>query len=319
MTSEDDQTDLFTLFDKDDQKQEKKKPASETDESVQVTEPLMGVPAEEVEVTPEPEVEAPEPIEPPMAPETTQVVEEPVVEPLQSAEPQEPDAPKVDEPKSALLEGEYMRRPGTVRIGQRRNKFYTKFVRSMRIALPLLAMLIVVVLVVLSSENEDVIKAPPPKEEVVKQTSIGKNELLKPRFDTYDKEGRPYTITAERAFQTVDSSDVIYLEKPVADSTMSDGAWVALESVAGTYDQLGQTLLLEGSVKLFHDAGYSLVTDKLDIDLETNKAVSKMPVSGHGPIGTLEAAGMSADGTNNILIFTGPAKIVLYDMDNILE
>lgn len=224
-----------------------------------------------------------------------------------------------DKPESMLLDGQYMRRRGEVRIGQRRNKFYTKFVRSMRIVLPLLAMVVVVVLVVLSGDSKDVVKAPPPKEEVLREASIGKNELLKPRFDTFDKKGRPYTITAERAFQTMDSSDVIYLEKPVADSTMSDGAWIALQSTAGTYNQFVQTLFLEGNVKLYHDAGYSLVMDKLNIDMKANTAITNVQVKGQGPIGTLAAEGMNADGEKNILIFNGPAKLVLYDMDNILE
>ncbi len=213
----------------------------------------------------------------------------------------------------------YKRRRGAVRVGQRRNKFYTKFVRSMRILLPLTALGLVAILVVTSGDNKDLIKAPPPKEEVVKQTSIGKNELLEPRFDTYDKDGRPYTITAVRAYQTMDDADIIYLEKPVADSTMRDGAWVALESVSGVYNQLAQELALEGNVKLYHDSGYSLLMEKLDIDLKKNIAVSNVAVSGQGPIGQLQASGMTANGADNILIFNGPAKLTLYNMDNMLE
>jgi|TARA_R110002126_G_scaffold3263_1_gene18457 lipopolysaccharide export system protein LptC len=230
-----------------------------------------------------------------------------------------PEAPLAPPQKKELLDGKYMRRPATVRIGQRRNKFYTKFVRSMRVVLPLIAMGVVVVLIVLSGDNADIIKTLPQKDEVVKQTSIGKNELLEPRFDTSDKEGRPYAITAARAFQTMESSDIIYLEKPVADSTMKDGTWVALEGVAGTYNQIKQTLLLEGNVKLYHDAGYTLLTDVLNIDLETNIARSEVDVSAHGPIGTLESKGMVADGVKNILIFKGPAKVVLHNMDSMLE
>lgn len=219
-----------------------------------------------------------------------------------------------------VLFGEsFARRPGEVRIEQRRNKFYTKFVRSMRIALPLVAMVIVVFLIVLSDDSKDVVKAPPAKEEVLKQSSIGRNELLDPRFDTFDQDGRPYAITAERAFQTMDNSDIIYLEKPVADSTLNDGAWVALESVAGTYDQINQLLLLEGNVKLFHDAGYTLITDKFDIDLKENKATSTVDVNGHGPVGTIQSKGMIANGASNKLIFTGPAKLVLHDTNNLLE
>tara|TARA_R110002124_G_scaffold287216_1_gene471468 strand:+ start:160009 stop:160881 length:873 start_codon:yes stop_codon:yes gene_type:complete len=224
-----------------------------------------------------------------------------------------------EESTKELLSGQYMRRRGAVRMGQRRNKSYTKYVRRMRVLLPLLAMAVIVVLFVWSGDNDNLIKTPPNKEDVIKQSSIGRNELLAPRFDTYDKDGRPYAITAERAYQTMDSTDIIYLEKPVADSTMGDGAWVALESVAGTYNQVEQTLFLEGNVKLFHDAGYSLLTDKLDIDLDKNKAVSNTAVAGQGPIGQLEASGMVADGLSNVLVFTGPAKITIYDTVKMFE
>jgi lipopolysaccharide export system protein LptC len=239
--------------------------------------------------------------------------------PTESIELDQEEPAIIETEKKELLSGQYMRRPGAVRMGQRRNKSYTKYVRWMRVVLPLLAMGVVVILVVLSGDNDSLIKTPPNKEDVIKQSSIGRNELLAPRFDTYDKDGRPYAITAERAYQTMDSTDIIYLEKPVADSTMSDGSWVALESVAGTYNQVKQTLFLEGNVKLFHDAGYSLLTEKLDIDLDNNKAVSDVAITGQGPIGQLEASGMVADGLSNVLIFTGPAKITIYDTVKMFE
>ena len=181
-------------------------------------------------------------------------------------------------------------------------------VKKLRLILPLVAGAIVVFMFVWS-DMESV--APPQRKEKVAPQSVGRNELLNPRFESEDKSQQPYTITANKAVQNSKDMNLVLLDKPVADISLKDNAWLAVEAENGEYQQVKQQLQLNGHVKLFHDQGYEMLTDKIDIDMITKKAVSTTPVSGHGPIGTITSNGLTADGTTGILTFTGPAKLVL--------
>ena len=179
-------------------------------------------------------------------------------------------------------------------------------VKKLRLALPLIAGAIVVFMF-LWSDIESV--APPQRKEKVAPQSMGRNELVNPKFESVDSSEQPYTITATKAYK--DTSDLIQLDKPVADIALKDNAWLAIQSNAGEYESVKQQLMLQGHVKLFHDQGYEMVTDKVDIDMVTKQAVSKTPVSGHGPIGNINATGMVADGKTGVITFQGPAKLIL--------
>ncbi|HBR68863.1 MAG TPA: LPS export ABC transporter periplasmic protein LptC [Rhodospirillaceae bacterium] len=186
---------------------------------------------------------------------------------------------------------------------------YSKFVRWMRLLLPLAALAIVAVLFTWNSTNDDI--AIPVEKQVAGSTEIGKNELVNPRFESTDENKQPYTVTAERAIQGEEDEKLVILEKPVADMLLNSGNWIAAQADKGAYHQGTQKLMLEGHVKLFHDKGYQLETQKLQIDVTKSLAWSDNPVYGQGPAGTLEAKGLKADNNAGRLVFTGPAKLVL--------
>jgi lipopolysaccharide export system protein LptC len=189
------------------------------------------------------------------------------------------------------------------------HELYSKFVRFMRLFIPLVA--VGIIGIVMAWPNVDNSFAPIPKEAVAPQT-IGKNELLNPRFESEDDRKQPFTITALKAVQSSTDSDVITLEKPMADITLKNKAWLSAEALQGTYRQNDERLVLKGSVRLFHDHGYEMKTEELVIDLKTNKAWSTTPVYGQGPSGTLRAnKGMSVDLNEGKLIFNGRVNLVL--------
>lgn len=185
---------------------------------------------------------------------------------------------------------------------------YSRFVRSMRLLLPLIAAGMIG-LVVSWSRVEDTFEAI-PQEKILPDT-VGTNELLNPRYESKDDKNRPYTITATRAVQSPEDMDVVLLTKPEADITLGDGAWLAAKAQKGTYRQKADSLMLEGDVTLYHDQGYELKTPRMLLDLKDRKAVSDSKVSGQGPAGSIEASGMQAVSAANNLIFTGPVHLVL--------
>ncbi len=189
------------------------------------------------------------------------------------------------------------------------NKTYTKIVRILKLALPLMA--VVIIAVIFAWPKMQAPDLPEPGEDLI-TSNIEKNELIKPRFESRDDKNQPFTITADTATQNVRNPDVVELSRPMADMHLNNGASIAIEADNGTYAQKAEKLVLEGKVRLSHDGGYEMVSDKLMINIEKQQAITDQNVSGHGPEGTIEATGMQADGQNKKLVFTGPAKLTLY-------
>lgn len=188
-------------------------------------------------------------------------------------------------------------------------KYYTKLVQSLRLILPLIAISIIGLLMAWPSVKDTM---EPIKQETVLPQTIQKNELINPRFQSEDSKKQPFTITAARAVQSAHDSEVVILEKPMADITLNNGTWIAAEAERGAYRQEVERLLLEGHVKLFHDQGYQLETEKLMVNMKTREAWSDVFVHGQGPAGTLSAqGGLLANEGSGILIFQGPVKLVL--------
>jgi len=191
-------------------------------------------------------------------------------------------------------------------------KVRTRIIRSLRLVLPLIAVGVVGVVVAWPRLQD--IQTTLPEAQNTGGTSLpanARNELVNPHYETHDQEGRPVSITARRAVQNATDPALVDLERPMADMTLENGAWLAGEADSGAYQQKAQILALSGNVRIFHDAGYELKTNKININLASRQAWGDESVSIQGPAGTLNASGMKMEQEKNLLIFTGPARVVL--------
>lgn len=134
--------------------------------------------------------------------------------------------------------------------------------------------------------------------------------LVAPRYVGRDERGRPYELTAQTAEQPSGSTTVA-LTKPAGDITLEDGAWVTLQAATGAFHRDSRMLDLFGEVALFHDGGYEIHTERARIDLAAGRAEGDEPVSAQGPPGTLDGAGFRIEEKGAVVIFTGPARMVL--------
>lgn len=189
---------------------------------------------------------------------------------------------------------------------------YSALIRRLKFILPLLALAIVAALMTWPSLDKDIA--------ILKQDSaeslqtIRKNELTNPRFESVDDKNQPYTLTAIRAVQDDNNEDLMHLEKPEGELKMSTGKVIALQALKGLYEQESQKLALQNNVRLLHNDGYEIKMSKLDLDMQAETAISDSEITGQGPAGTLHAVGgLNADNTKGLLIFKGPAKLVLYN------
>lgn len=195
------------------------------------------------------------------------------------------------------------------------SKRYTAIIRSLRFILPLFALVLTVILLTWGEGRR---VEPLKKEDLMPQAENIQNELLKPTFSSVDEKNQPYSVTADRASQNRENPDLIELEKPVANLAMNDGTKLEGQASAGLYEQKSQKLNLEGAVKIAHSNGYTLSTEELRVDMATQQAWSGQNVHIAGPDGTLDATGLEGGTAEGTLVFTGPAKIILYSDSNIL-
>ena len=189
------------------------------------------------------------------------------------------------------------------------NKGYSRFIRWMRLVLPFVALTLIAIVFAWSNMSDENI-VPLQIQEAAPKT-IGKNELLNPRFESTDEKKQPYTITAVRAIQGETNEELIILDEPLADILLNSGNWIALKAKQGAYRQDNQRLLLKGDVRLFHDQGYTIETTQLQLDMEKNMLWSEEAIYAQGPAGSLEAVGMNVNTTTGVFVFQGPAKLIL--------
>ena len=208
-------------------------------------------------------------------------------------------------------------RQGRGRPGDRRqpprlslSNRYSVFVGFMKVLLPATAaalMLLVVAWPQFTLEDEgfrlSVSKLAPDQAESL--------TMLNARFEGIDERNRPYTVTADIATQSETDSDLVTLERPKADITLEDGAWLALTAKSGEYRKEAQVLDLIGSVNLFHDKGFELRTESARVHLEKGMAEGAQPVEGQGSVGTIQAEGFRVLDWGARIFFLGRSQLVI--------
>ena len=214
----------------------------------------------------------------------------------------------MDQPDRSAAPGGRLQSLST-RAGGKVGHGYTRFVKAMRIILPLAAVGLLAVVIIWPDMEKRV--EPIRREEILPEAENVQNELLQPTFESVDAKGQPYTVNATLATQSRENPDIVHLTQPVGKMTLKEGGWVALEAKNGIYEQRNEKLFLSGAVKMTNDGGYELTSDEMRINLRTNEAFSDKDVDVQGPDATIDATGMEAFSNTGLLIFKGPAKMIL--------
>jgi lipopolysaccharide export system protein LptC len=134
--------------------------------------------------------------------------------------------------------------------------------------------------------------------------------VMDPRYQGVDDLNRPFTITAAAA-QQPGSEQVLDLDEPRADMTLSDGAWVFVQARQGRFDRPANHLDLSGEVTIYHDSGIMLRTDSAAVQIDAGSASGDAPVAIQGGFGTLTAEGFRLTEGGEVILFTGRAHAVL--------
>jgi lipopolysaccharide export system protein LptC len=193
---------------------------------------------------------------------------------------------------------------------------YSRFVKVMRWALPIFALILMVV-VIAWPELDDQIEAI-PQEDILSSTeiAIGGNELLNPRYETTDSQNNPVFVKAQKAVQSQNNADLIRLDIPEADFKTTEGARVQVKAIQGTYDQAGEKLFLQDDVQITHESDYILNAEELRLNMKTQEAFSNKEIVITGQDAKIQASGIKGNMRTGTLTFEGPATLTLYNTND---
>lgn len=194
---------------------------------------------------------------------------------------------------------------------------YSKLVKLMKLLLPVFAVgLMGMVLIWPLFHEEEGVRIGLTVDQV--QGAAEDPSMVNARYIGIDTDDQPFQVSAKSARPSEGAAlidgdaTIIDLEAPEADITLKDGTWLALTADSGQYRKEEHNLDLEGSVNLFHDDGYEFRTDSALVDLKSGAAISNDTVVGQGPGGVLHSEGVVILDRGERIIFTGPARLVLY-------
>ncbi len=127
-----------------------------------------------------------------------------------------------------------------------------------------------------------------------------------------DNKNQPYSLNRGASDQAFGPHDIYDLTKPEGEITLQSGAWLDGKADYGRYDQTGKKLWLGGNVHIFHDKGYQLTTDDMQVNLNNNDAWGDKPVLIQGSFGTDCGESVSVFLIRaNTVVINGPATAVL--------
>lgn len=196
-------------------------------------------------------------------------------------------------------------KPAHPRVSLRRpsrsiNRFYSRFVVFLKMALPMAALALLALVAAWPT-----LTAPP---RATYKADEGQSEALNPRFYNFDEKNQPYSLTAEQAAQSPEHPGLISLTKPEAEMTDASGAWVTLNSDIGWYDRESKMLRLLGSVHVLRDDGSEFTTDEAFSDVRKGTSWGNGRVIGQGPQGEIDAVGFRMTERGKNVVFLNQSK-----------
>ncbi len=189
---------------------------------------------------------------------------------------------------------------------------YSRFVAVMKVALPLGAAAVIVLLFSWSRLYDMPERLHIGAASFSVSESASGHRMINARYSGTDRNDNPYTLAAESIVQQSSDLDSVTLNRPEADFTTADGTWVAVAASRGAFARTARQVMLKGDVSLYHDWGYQFRTDEATIDFNQAIAWGDVAVSGKGPWADMEAAGFRISREESRLVFSGPARVVLY-------
>ena len=180
---------------------------------------------------------------------------------------------------------------------------YSRFVRIMKVMLPLIAFSLIVLVVVYSTLRREggniAITA------TILDDLSNDRQLVKPKLTGTDGRGQPFTVTAKSATSAQGKSRSMVFDNVVADVTMQDKSWVQVDATKGLLNGEAKTLDLTDTINIFSDKGYECHTASARYDFGLGLLKGDQPINCQGPLGLITGKRFEGLRDPGIMRFTG--------------
>lgn len=208
-------------------------------------------------------------------------------------------------PRSRIEGWEQRDRPGVDTI-----LGYSRFVRVMKVMLPLIAFSLIVLVLIYSSVGREGSKV------AIKLTDMAEvdkdRQLVAPKLTGTTDRGQPFTVTAKGATQLPGKARRLLIDDVTADITMQDRSWVSVGAVKGLLDIEGKSLDLTQTINIFSDRGYECHTEGATYDFGQGMLKGDQPINCQGPMGLISAKRFEGLRDPGIMKFLGGVSTTYY-------
>ncbi len=189
---------------------------------------------------------------------------------------------------------------------------YSRFVALMKIALPSAAGFLLLLVVLLPQLRRDADRYRIDTEISDAPSDDNNLSMTNARYFGTDDEGQPYSVLANGVRQRPENQETIELNGPSAEISLKDGKFLSAKANAGLYNREDKKLDLSGNVDVGEENGYRFKTNSALVNLDEGTATGKEPVTGEGPLGTMEAQeGFNLLDRGRNVHFNGKSRLVL--------
>ncbi|MEM8812725.1 MAG: LPS export ABC transporter periplasmic protein LptC [Pseudomonadota bacterium] len=152
---------------------------------------------------------------------------------------------------------------------------HSRFVRRMRVVLPITGGLIALSLFAVA-----LFRAALPGIDIAALTlNSGGLVMTNPRIDGHSENGRAYILEAATATQPLDDPDTVFLQGVKAFTEMADDDEANMSASTGVYRSKQEFLELRDEIVVVTKSGYTIRSAAADLDLEAGTVVSNSEVS----------------------------------------
>ena len=184
---------------------------------------------------------------------------------------------------------------------------YSRFVRRIRIVLPVLALCLVAAVFARPWIGDTIVREGDGPV-TVRGEDLTDQVMLNMRAVGVDGD-RPYRIRSAGLRRVGSSGRRFLMDRPDANLVLEDGYWLAGSGGSGVVDWEEETLRLEGGVGLWHQEGYEIHTATAMLDLNAGTASGDDPVVGVGPPGWFAGRGFRLTGSGRQLSLLGRSTV----------
>jgi lipopolysaccharide export system protein LptC len=122
-----------------------------------------------------------------------------------------------------------------------------------------------------------------------------------PRFDGFDSQDRPYTLTAMTAQRRRDNLSLVDLVNP----RLKDHTSTTVQAREGVWNAELEVLDLQGDVVMTDAAGYTFTSQKTRMYVKDSRVEGQEPLNGRGPIGEVRSDAYEVLDDGNRIVLKG--------------